>query len=386
MSRVNQISSKKWMLNDSLILSRPYFLTAMVKFPKVFSKNGVINTILSIFVVGGLCSTLSNLTIAKVSEKTNQKSYSGISQCLFGKSHSLVMIVLYIQKSIGIFYLVDLSFKLLHSISFLNISNDLEFLGFLVILNSLSFIIFNKPENLNFARARNILTLITLLILTSYYAISKYELNIGKIHFTNPSESFFDSFGLLSICFAQQISTTPLVSDYAEKSKLPIFLAGLISSSAYISIGVAGYIFCQEPEINWIMNLENKYIKSIVSLILLGVNTLAFPLLINSVVDDINRVVPEAILKNISVLPKILAAIFYSTASIYFVSTKSLIMITLLSSSIVSMILPSIFYNQVFAYKPLRWKLITTFNILIGLILIFKAVKDIVLLFMTEDY
>lgn len=374
---MNNQNNIRILLKNSLLIGRPYFLTAMIKFPRVFSKNGILNSFLCILVVGGICSSFSNLILSKVSTKINQKTYSDISQQVFGKYHSIILIILFLQKSFGIFYCVDLSYKLLHSIELLKFKVEIEFLIFLFILNLFSALIFNKSEKLNFARSRNILSLIVLLVVTAYGSVLKFSENLPEINFYNKSESFFENFGLLTICFAQQILTTPLVCGEMQNKKTTIILSGFITSFSYIGIGIAGYIYCLEPEINWFINFKNIFLKNLGSIILLLVNLLAFPLLIQSVTEDLNRIMPETIMKNLSFFSKYLAIIFYSLTSVFFVSTKSLIIYTLIISSTVTMLIPSIIYNKIFSFKKLKWRLISGFNILVGILLIGKALGDI---------
>lgn len=67
-------NSNNWdTLKDTIQISRPYFLTAMIKIPSVFAKNGINRSIMVILVLGGLCSTLSNMIVAKLCQKTRDE-------------------------------------------------------------------------------------------------------------------------------------------------------------------------------------------------------------------------------------------------------------------------------------------------------------------------
>lgn len=329
---------------SSLNLAKIYYIVAIVKFPLVISKNGILNGALSIFLIGGICSTISNLLLAKVTRQHNEKTYLGVSKTFMGRFHALVKLVTFIFRCIVAFYMLDLSHKLFRSLGIeLLISPESVVFALAFILTIDTFLL-PDPNVLISGASRNTVTIVILGITTSILALLKYESNIEKIQIFNSSDKFFDSFPLTFICFAQQIGTTSILKSDNGLYTPQILLGGALSALGYILVGITGYLSYPNPELNWCFNIEDTNLRAFNSLILLSMNILQYPVIFNPIRDDVQHFMnldrsPTA--KSICNMTITFFLTFYSLKA---VATKVLPLACLIFSAIIMIIFPSLFF------------------------------------------
>lgn len=325
---------------SSISLGKIYFIVSMVKFPIVISRNGILNGILAIFLVGGICSAIANYLLSKI--KVEENSFAGISKQLMGRFHTNVRIVMFLFRCIALFYMVEVSKLLLTSMGlgfFINLKHSSVVL--IAILLIVTFLI-PDPDVFISNLSRNTITFIILAISTSVMALSNYTSNIKNINFYNPVENSFDSFALTFICFAQQIGTAPLLlADTGNSKAFQVILGSLISSIAYILIGITGYLSCPKPNLIWCSSVENNEIRIFASIVLFTMNVLQFPVVFNPIRDDLKTFFKMN--GNTNLLTAILTIIL-TWIGLEVAPTKGLALMCLIVSSMILNVFPSIFH------------------------------------------
>lgn len=367
-------------LRSAIEISKPYFLTAMIKFPSVFNKNAILNSIIGILLLGGICSTFSNLILAKLSDKTSNQTFEEISKKCSGSMYKSVLFLTYLHRSLGILYLIDLSFKLVLSNSAFNFKNNLQILCFLFSIHAILLFLLTL-DKLQFAKSRNIWTLVVLSFFTTLISGINYQKSSLKLNFFRNTNGYFESYGLVSICFSQQLATTPIIFSVPRQNKIEaIWLSGLLASLAYIGIGLGGYIAYPSSEVNWSASITNSLIRSILSTIILMINLMSLPFSIEPIKNGIDQIISIEGLNKKSVFSKLLLAFFYTFASIYFVKSPYGVIFLMISSSIITMILPCLYFSINFK-SNVKYRLMLAFNFIVGTFLIIKSVKDILVTF-----
>lgn len=351
-------------------LSKAYLIPAMVKFPLVISKNGVLNGFVAIFIIGGVLSSISNFLLAKISQKTNIKSYSNISKKLLGnKTNSSIQFISFLFRCVVSCYSVDLNFKFLKSAIMLNLP-DFELSMILGTLLLLSTFLFSNPNSFWLGRHRNFFNFILLGSVTSFFLMKNFNININKIDFENKSENPFDSLGLTLLCFSQQLGLVELLSNEKLQGELQLILGGSIASLSYIAIGIAGYISITDPNVNYLSDIDINSIKSISSIILLLSNILNFPVLIGPIKNDIQNL---NIIQKESIL-NILLTTFFVLTSVKFVASTYAIKICVVLSSFIMMIFPSIFYMKIFERNVIQARLL----LVVGIFILTIGIKQLI--------
>ena len=348
--------------HDTLSLSKFYFIVAMLKFPVVISRNGILNGIISILFLG-LLSSISNLLIAKILNKSDTKSFLDISKKLLGTSHDLVVFIVFVFRCISLFYLIDLSHRLLLSFSsdfikdFQKILPDFlskytPFLTttpfFLSLLFLFSYILIPNP-NLYFTNSfRNTFTLFFLFSLTSIFAYQNFYQNFDQINFFNHSENYFDSLPLTLLCFTQQLGNSSVLS---LTSSFQCIFSGIIHSLAYIFIGITGYLSYTKCDLNWCQSLEIFYFRIFSSLIFLILNILQFSVAFNLIKIDLKKFFRIENENNtnkrrvlVSFLCSTILIIFLTFFGLKAVASSYLSILCLIFSILVMLVIPSLFY------------------------------------------
>lgn len=363
-------------LKHGLLISRTYLLTTMVKYPSLFATNGIVYGILSILVIGGICSTLSNLILLEVTANRSVNTYSALVKSTMGRLRPLGFLLIFIQRSLFILYATDLNFKLLQSIEFVKFSSENQRLLFLLVLNLLFIFIFYKPEYLNFASSRNLLTWMVLSAATVILAFQKLTSSSPIVHVELHAKGAFKGFGLICICFAQQITTTPICAVNFPRKKTSICVSGMISVFAYMSIGICGYLYKDNPDTNWLLHIKNKVVKGICSSLLVLVNLLSFPLAMEPIKQNLSAIKSHFPFNTFIIFSNIFLTIIYTYCSVYLIKTKHMIYFTQVISTLIMIVLPSFFYFRQ-GKKETVWKVACGLNLLVGSFLIYNGVYSI---------
>lgn len=367
----NEQGTRNMFLNSASILqaSRVYLVTAMAKFPLVISKNGILSGVVAIFLIGGIISSLSNLLLARISQKTGNTSYMTISENTMGKkTHMYVRMISFLFRCMIVCYTIDLSYRFLVSSSLMSPElqmNDPRALSILGAALFLSTVILANPNSYFLGRSRNVVNLLTLGILTYAFSIKSYKANINDIHFENHSEKCFDSLGLTCACFAQQLGLVEILSSESFQSKTSIFCSGILASVCYIAIGVSGYISTPNPDVNWLSNVENDAIRIPSSLALLLSNIAAFPLQMDPIRKEVQNMVFVSTSKSKDVGTNLLLTLFFMLTSIRFVASKYGVISCVILSSFITMIFPSVFYLKTFERNTLKARCLLAVGILV---------------------
>lgn len=315
----------------------------MIKFPNVISKNGILNGTLAILLVGGLCSSIGNFLISRLAIKHNEKSYAGLSRQLMGRTDRVCRIIIFIFRSIVLFYMIELSNKFLKTSELTAFISPSQTPFVLCLILFLVVFLLPDPNTLVSGVKRNAFSFILMGLVTSTMALFKYRDNLDDIKFFNESEKTFESFPLLFICFAQQLGTTPILSSQ-NTSKTQIATCGILSALSYILIGVTGYISSPVNDLNWFSSIYILQLRVILSIGFLILNVIPIPLIFLPIRDEIpilSNVESTSTLRNCGT--GILIAI-YTFLSIVSVPTKFLGLLCLSFSAIIMTILPSLFY------------------------------------------
>lgn len=304
------------------------------------------------------------------------KTYDEIFKKNSGKMYKVILFLIFIQRSLGILYVIDLSFKLIKTIHLFSFGSDFQIILFLFFLHTFCTFVYPSPESLNFARSRNIITLLAIFLVTASAAFINFGKNQDLINFDSSADQFFDSWGLIAICFSQQILTTPILSTRMANKTASTIISGIISSFSYISIGLLGYIAYASPEINWCTNISDPIVKSLLSSVLLVINLLTYPIITEPIKQIFDHSIPQRGLNKNSGISKLLVAIIYTFMSIHFVKSSYGPISLMFFSSFIMMIVPCLFFSKIFK-NEYKWKLPLLFNFSVALFLVFKALSDL---------
>lgn len=362
-------------LKTGLMLAKIYYIVSILKFPLVMSKNGIINGTLAILFIGGICSTIGNYMVDAVLRRTGEKTYIGASEKSMGKMHALTQVCMFIFRCIALFYMIDLSHRLMRSMGTETFVDPRYVSVLLWVLLMLVTYLLPDPNLLISGLTRNTVTIALSLLLTVIFSISNASSNIKEINFTNPAESFFSSYALTFICFAQQIATAPILMLEHDTNHIQIILSGILSSLGYIAVGALGYLSCQNPNLNWCFNIDNTVLRIISSFVFLTMNILQYPVVFNPVCDDalsICRLQKNS--KGKAILSFILTVLFMP-ASLLAVSSKHLQFPCLIFSALIMIILPCLFYIKA-KEKSSGKNVLAVTNLGIGSFFIGKACVD----------
>ncbi|ELA41031.1 uncharacterized protein VICG_01913 [Vittaforma corneae ATCC 50505] len=365
-------------LNGILQASKIYLITAMVKFPLVISKNGILNGVMSIFLIGGIISSCSNLLLSRISQKTNNTSYMAISENTMGKkTHMYVRTISFLFRCMIVCYSVDLSFRFLSSSSLISSTMQtsrllpLSILGIVLFLSTL---ILSNPNSYSFGRSRNTINFLVLCVLTYAFSIKNYKSNIQDVRIENHSKKCFDSLGLTCACFAQQLGLVEILSSETFQSKTSIFCSGILASLGYIIVGVSGYIGMPSPDVNWLSNVENSLIRTPSSLILLLSNIFTFPLQLDPIRREIQSTLFVTSSKSKDIMTNLLLTLAFILTSIEFVASKYGIICCVILSSFITMIFPSVFYLKTFERNTLQ-----AYGLLaVGILTLFVGLRNLI--------
>ena len=133
---------------------------------------------------------------------STENTYSGLSKTLYGNGYTKSRFLIFIFRSIVLFYMIELCNKFIQSsgITFY-ISSDQAFHLFSIIL-VLVVLFIPDPNVIISGLKRNTISFIIMGLATSFMALTNFGNNFDKIHLFNHSNKLFDSFPLTFICFA----------------------------------------------------------------------------------------------------------------------------------------------------------------------------------------
>ncbi|KAM0680221.1 hypothetical protein GINT2_001606 [Glugoides intestinalis] len=350
-------------IKETTHLAKLYFITSIVKFPLVLSKNGILNGVIAISLIGCFLSGFSNILLSRLAKKTDQRSYISISSITMQKSHRVVYVTTLAFRILIIMYSVDLSLRFLVSAGISKGSKDLGaalLLGLLLIMSTL----LPLKNNILF-NSRNLLNM---LVIASVQPL-KTTMQ-PKVEMWNSSKKYFDSLGLTLACFTQQLG----IVNSLEMGEKTILCGNALATAFYLAIGISGYISTVNPDVNWLLNIENDTARTISSHFLLLTNLLTYPLQIEPIREDLQAAFKTPGSKLLTVVFNIIITFLFVLFSSSYVASKFGAISCILLSSLVMLVFPTIFYlRSIDRQSILAFCMLGT-----GILLHFIGIKDLI--------
>lgn len=350
-------------IKETTNLAKVYFITSIVKFPLVLSKNGLLNGVIAISLIGSVLSGLANILLSRLSKKLNEKTYSSISSTTMQKSHHAIHLTTLAFRVLIIMYSVDLSLRFLVSAGISQRSEDLQALLLLGILLITSTVLPLK-NNILF-NSRNLLNM---LVIASVQTV-KTTMQ-PKIDIWNPSKKYFDSLGLTLACFTQQLG----IVNSLEIDEKAILCGNALATAFYLAIGIGGYMSTMKPDVNWLLNIENDTARTLSSLFLLITNILTYSLQIQPITEDLQVLCGKTDSKILTIVFNIILTVLFVLISAKYVASKFGAISCVLLSSLVMLVFPALFYLRSIDRRSL-FALGLLFS---GVLLHFVGVKDLI--------
>lgn len=355
-----------------LKLSNFFLIPPIIKFPRVLSKNGLVNSFLSILFVSTICSAISNILIHKIVLFTRLQSYSAFASHLLRSSKTYINLFLLLFHLTVTAFSADLCIKLLlslnkdGSISLLKLKSMLCFFVLFILLLDFDFNQFLSQDKLNLITYNIVLLLLIVLVATHPNKLSiSQKLN-------NKSSQFFGSFPLTFLCFAQQINISPILIDQSFTS---ILLGALFSCLCYTILGFLGYLLISSPEINFYQSIEFGTIRVIGSAFLMYSTLAILKDQIKNVISDVCKFIPPLRTRNIRLLLYLAITVFFTYLADMLIRKKLALIAALVESCILMNILPTVAYFKIGSTR-LFLRILAVINLLIGCVFIVIAIFD----------